>query len=675
MSNSVIRQLDGADAGCSPAERLTREVGAMAGRLAEFLDRAFPEDTGPIAARRAFLHATCAASAGGGSLSFSTAEGPKERTIRPPHALDRLVDGLVLSSAEVDLLLLAGLAEQHEGFDDILRSLHPQNQPRPTVGLAMQLLAGSDDDRGILRRLMESGPAVRAGVIRLEGDTSFFARHLVLADTLWPVLHGSAVWPECIRRVAHPVAMQGLESWFDEPTPHYAITALEHQRACTILVTADDDEAAFERGAALVKASGVGGARIVLPVDPAMELEKLICVHAMARGVVPIVRLPKADGPGAPRTPSFDGYPGPVVICAKHAAIELVGLRPAIAVYCDRLRPSAYRDMWQGILPNLAEDAPVLAARYPVEPSFGQKVAIDLQHLETLEGRAAETKDIAVSVRARSGAALTGGVKLIRPTATWHHLVVPANRATQLHDAVDRLMLQAKVLDEWKFLEGRRGARGVRMLLSGPSGTGKTLAAEVLADALEVDLLIVDLARVVSKWMGETEKNLAEVFEAAERAQAVLLFDEADALFGKRTEVSDAHDRYANLETAYLLTRLERFEGLAVLSTNLRQNIDPAFMRRLEFVVDFDEPTRDERLALWRGHIPEQAPLADDVDLPELAARYPIVGGLIRNASVAAAFMAAAAGSPITRAHLVRAVHLEYQKTGRAFPGASTGPS
>jgi SpoVK/Ycf46/Vps4 family AAA+-type ATPase len=204
-------------------------------------------------------------------------------------------------------------------------------------------------------------------------------------------------------------------------------------------------------------------------------------------------------------------------------------------------------------------------------------------------------------------------------------------------------------------------------------------------------LLIVDLSRVVSKWIGETEKNLAEVFNCAEqRARSVLLFDEADALFGKRTEISDAHDRYANLETAYLLSRLERFEGLTILSTNLRRNIDPAFMRRLEFIVDFDLPDRDQRLAIWKCHVPDASLLADDVDLAELASHYPLVGGLIRNAAVAAAFLAAAedegfadpAGEVsrrdfqrITRAHLLRAIQREYEKVGQAFPGLPAGVS
>jgi SpoVK/Ycf46/Vps4 family AAA+-type ATPase len=272
-------------------------------------------------------------------------------------------------------------------------------------------------------------------------------------------------------------------------------------------------------------------------------------------------------------------------------------------------------------------------------------------------------------MRARGNVSSGTGATLIRPQASWDDLVLPPDRLEQLREAVSRLELQSRVFDEWGFLRNRTGARGVRLLFTGPPGTGKTLSAEVLANALNVDLLIIDLSRVVSKWIGETEKNLASVFDAAERGQAALFFDEADALFGKRTEVSDAHDRYANLETAYLLTRLERFEGLAVLATNLRENIDTAFLRRLEFVIDFEEPDREERFALWNCHVPKEVPLADDVNFYELAALYPVVGGVIRNAAVAAGFLAAADNAPIDRRHFIHAIQREYAKAGRSFPG------
>ena len=275
---------------------------------------------------------------------------------------------------------------------------------------------------------------------------------------------------------------------------------------------------------------------------------------------------------------------------------------------------------------------------------------------------------------------------LVHPSATWDDLVLPADRRLQLQEAVDRVRAQDLLADQG-FGNGRSGGRGLRLLFTGPPGTGKTLAAEVMAAELARDLLIVDLARLVSKWIGETEKNLAAVFDAAERGDTTLFFDEADALFGRRTEVGDARDRYANLETAYLLSRLERFDGIAVLASNLRQNIDPAFGRRIEFIVPFDPPDEAERHRLWQLHLPGWARLDTGVPLAELAAIYELPGALIRNAAVAAGFLAATgrqAGNgsapleapavpTITTGHLVHAIRREFAKAGQAFPGLPPG--
>jgi SpoVK/Ycf46/Vps4 family AAA+-type ATPase len=233
---------------------------------------------------------------------------------------------------------------------------------------------------------------------------------------------------------------------------------------------------------------------------------------------------------------------------------------------------------------------------------------------------------------------------------------------------VARLELEPLVLDEWGLRDSARANRGVRLLFSGPPGTGKSLAAEVIATAAVTDLLVVDVSQIVSKWLGETEKNVSAVIDAAERTQAVLFFDEADALFAKRTEVSDAHDRYANLETSYLLQRLDRFEGLAVLATNLRHNIDAAFLRRMDFVVDFALPDLDCRREMWTLHLPAGV-LAGDVDVDILARMYAVPGGWIRNAAIAAAFLAADSGGQVHQDHLVAAMRREYLKAAMPFPG------
>jgi len=328
--------------------------------------------------------------------------------------------------------------------------------------------------------------------------------------------------------------------------------------------------------------------------------------------------------------------------------------------------------MWGQLLPELSEHSAQLAARFPFEPAAAKNVCDDLHYLYTGKTEQIDLNAVADAVRTRSSRVLNSGVQLIRPVASWQQLVLQDPQLSQLKDASQRLFFQSCVLDDWQFLKGRRGARGVRMLFVGPPGTGKTLSAEVLANALNVDLLQVDLSRVVSKWIGETEKNLAEVFLTAESAKAVLFFDEADALFGKRTEVTDAHDRYANLETAYLLSRLERYDGLAILATNYRQNIDTAFTRRLEYIIEFEEPGFNERLKLWECHLPDQAPLDKDVNLTELASLFAIVGGHIRNAAVSAAYMAAQQECTIRQQHFIDAIRREYEKSGKAFREIST---
>lgn len=660
---------------------LAREVAALAGRLADLLAQALPVESGVLADGQDFLRAVAGAGAEAGpedklagegsAIDWEAGQAPAGVAVEP---LDRLVTALSLTGIERDMLLLAGLTDEHEGFAGVLRSLHPRNEPYATVGLAAQLFCRSAVERALLRRIMDRGAVARTGVLHLEDGRPFFERTLRVAEGLWSVLHGIDAWPAAVVAIEGPTPAAGLERWLAAVACRRASAALDRGEPCTVLVTAESVDAACGRAAVLATAAGVRAARLTPAAGVALtEFEPLASVHALARGCVPIVRLPPSEDGSAPLSLTFVDYPRPVILCARSDAVRVHGARPVFPVAVERLSHADRRAMWEKLLPPLRNSAATLGARYGVEPADAAAAAADVHAMAAVENRAPSLDDVATSIRIRGGGGLAAGIKLIHPTATWDQLVLPHDRLLQLREAVDRLLNQARVIDEWGFLNGRPGAHGVRMLLSGPPGTGKTLAAEVLAGELGVDLMLVDIARVVSKWIGETEKNLAAVFDCAEQGQAVLLFDEADALFGKRTEVSDAHDRYANLETAYLLSRLERFDGLAILSTNLRQNIDPAFVRRLEFVVEFNEPNLAERLQLWRCHLPAPAPLAADADLHELATLYPVVGGLIRNAAVAAGFMAAAENTAIGRRELIRAIRREYDKAGYAFPGAPWG--
>ncbi len=260
----------------------------------------------------------------------------------------------------------------------------------------------------------------------------------------------------------------------------------------------------------------------------------------------------------------------------------------------------------------------------------------------------------------------------IESSAVWDDLVVPDAQRDALREIAIHVRNRARVHDAWGFAaKGRRGL-GISALFAGGSGLGKTMAAEVLAVELKLDLYRVDLSQVVSKYIGETEKNLRRIFDAAESGGAILLFDEADALFGKRSEVKDSHDRFANIEVSYLLQRMEAFGGLAVLTTNLKGAIDPAFMRRIRFVVHFPFPNAQHRAAIWRRVFPPGTP-TEGLDADALA-RMNVAGGNIRNIALNAAFLAAEEGAPVRMGHVMRAARTEYVKLERALTAAETVP-
>jgi ATP-dependent 26S proteasome regulatory subunit len=283
----------------------------------------------------------------------------------------------------------------------------------------------------------------------------------------------------------------------------------------------------------------------------------------------------------------------------------------------------------------------------------------------TQDGRLVRVDDLFAAARARSSQKLsTLSVKVI-PRYDWADIVLPDDQLALLRELVDTVLLRPRVLDEWGVGRKLVASRGVTALFSGPPGTGKTMAAEVIAGRLGLDLYKIDLSSIVSKYIGETEKNLERIFTEAASSNAILFFDEADALFGKRSEVRDSHDRYANIEISYLLQRMETYDGVTILATNLRANLDEAFARRLNFAVDFPFPEENYRRRIWRTLFPEAVPHEAGLDFDLLARRYRLSGGNIRNILVSAAYLAAADGQVITMTHLLRGARRELQKMGR----------
>ncbi len=341
-------------------------------------------------------------------------------------------------------------------------------------------------------------------------------------------------------------------------------------------------------------------------------------------------------------------------------------------VRVDVPRPSAddRRAMWQAHLGPLAAglggEIDAAAEQFELDAS-GIEVASAV--LRSADGGGPGSLWQACRDQAR--VSMTELAQRVEPKADWDGLILPEAELEILRQIAAHLRGRAVVRGRWGFEKKYSRGLGITALFAGASGTGKTMSAEVLAKSLDLDLYQIDLASTVSKFIGETEKNLKRIFDAADDSGAILLFDEADALFGKRTEVKDSHDRYANLEVSYLLQRMEAYRGLAILTTNMKQAIDQAFMRRIRFIVTFPFPDAAQRTRIWRSVFPAAAPL-EGLDFDRLG-RLNIPGGIIRNIATHAAFLAAGTGEPIRMTHLLRATRAEYSKLEKPLTAAELG--
>jgi SpoVK/Ycf46/Vps4 family AAA+-type ATPase len=318
-----------------------------------------------------------------------------------------------------------------------------------------------------------------------------------------------------------------------------------------------------------------------------------------------------------------------------------------------------------------------LATKFRLTPGHMQNAlmaARNFAHLRAGEGAAVTMDDLYKGCRLQSNQKLGVLGRKLSPRNNWSNITLSDNALTQLRDICAQIRHRQTVYGNWGFGEKNSLGKGLSVFFHGQSGTGKTLAVEILANELRLEAFRIDLSTVVSKYIGETEKNLGKVFHEAETSNAILFFDEADALFGTRSEVKDAHDRYANIEINYLLQRMEEFEGLVILATNFRKNIDEAFLRRMHFAVEFPLPSEGHRYRIWKQHFPANAPVSEDIDFDFLANRINVAGGNIRNIVVNAAFLAAENSGVIRMKHLIQATMREYQKMGRLCTDVDFAP-
>ncbi len=337
----------------------------------------------------------------------------------------------------------------------------------------------------------------------------------------------------------------------------------------------------------------------------------------------------------------------------------------------DTPSPQIRQRIWQQVAAPYAvpqSDLMELADRFKLTPGKihqAAATAIQLAKMRNGSTEAVTLKDLYRACRIQSSTNLDQLAQKITPLFTWEDIILPGDSMEHLREICLHVKYHQQVFSGWAFEKKISLGKGISVLFAGPPGTGKTMGAEVIANELGLDLYKIDLSTVVSKYIGETEKNLSRIFREAEDSNAILFFDEADALFGKRSEVKDSHDRYANIEINYLLQQMEEYEGTVILATNFQKNIDEAFTRRLRFIVDFPFPNEKYRADIWRNIFPEETPRHQDIDYNFLARKFEISGGHIKNIALSAAFLAAENSGTVGMEHIIRAAKREFQKMGR----------
>jgi hypothetical protein len=592
----------------------------------------------------------------------------------PPPAVDALCGLFGLTQFERDLLLLCAGVELEGRFGEACAAAHRDPKQRcATFGLALAVLPGAH-----WSALTRDRPLRHWGMVEALPGETLAGSQLRIDERILHFLAGVECTDDRLEGTVVPLPPPStLPSWLAGAVEQAARAIGDGERVALIGRTAPDRELT---AAATLSAVGLRGWRLRTSDIPAHPAEREVLARhwvreALLTGGGLFVQTDAAEpGEAARLASSFIArITGPIMIDAGESGPP-DGL-PTVRVALPDPSAAERREVWAANLGpaaarmNGALDA--IADQFRLDtPAIGSACAVLRQIAAANDGEALRREAWRVC-REHARRSMEQSARRIVPKADWDSLVLPEPQMRILRQISAHLRQRVTVHERWGFAAKYSRGLGLTALFSGASGTGKTMAAEVLAQTLELDLFQIDLAGLVSKYIGETEKNLKRVFDAAENSGAILLFDEADALFGKRSEVKDSHDRYANLEVSYLLQRMEAYRGLAILTTNMRHAIDAAFLRRIRFIIEFPFPDAAHRARIWRGVFPVDTPTAG-LD-PERLARLNVPGGIIRNIATHAAFLAADEAQPVRMAHLLEAARTEYGKLERPLSNAEAG--
>lgn len=632
-----------------------------------------------------------------------------------PSRFDALCARCGLSSLDREVLLIALSPEVDRRYRRVYAYLHDDfTRGIPSVGLIVDVLApllGTRDRLTLLSRFEAGAPLVQQGIIELMAPRAddmkpLSQRHVRVSDA-------TAGWLLGVPRLAESVADRG--AWLGVPTPpaEYALPESLSEvlvqvaqqvnaspRPVTVFLTGKEQRAnrsaadqlcsELQRGVVAIEVGAFlsGGERMLEDVGQLLRDAFLFGAAVLVLGFPDVATAEPAVLRNLEAVwRRIQSYRGLVVMPLLEVPPPswLLDSRHSMPVPVNEPGFDERRRVIRALLDATDIDTDVddeevssLANRYRLNRfQFQQSVAYarDLAWARARgESPLLVFEDLVAGARAQFSRDIGSLARRITPGFDMEDLVLPKREKAHLTELIAFVERRGQVYEKWGFGGKFPRGTGAKALFFGRSGTGKTMAAEVIAGTLGLDLFKVDLSSVVSKWVGETEKNLGAIFDRAEEAQAVLLFDEADSLFGSRTNVGNAVDRYANLETNYLLQRIEEYDGIAILSSNLKQNIDEAFTRRFHFVLEFPFPDRPAREEIWQRSFPREAPLADDVDFGFLADRYKFTGGNIKNSILRAAFLGATQGEEIEMIHILRGVVREYQNLERELTERDFGP-
>ncbi|MEV4313927.1 ATP-binding protein [Actinocrispum sp. NPDC049592] len=586
-----------------------------------------------------------------------------------------LVRAFGLTALDVELLFAAMAPEVDSRFERLYGYLHDDmTRRRASVGLALELAGIAAPAAAGRARLCAGAPLIDGGLVEiLDTDRPFLTRalrvpdrvtmHLLGDDTPDPSLDGLTVRPvPCL--AGDPVALGATL-----------------KRGATLCYLRE------HRGSAANSLAAAAFTELGLPAL-VLDLGRLrdhdpAKVAAVARREARLMGAGLVAGPvdafgdnAGKAVPALCDPGWPVILHGRRSWDPKWTVDIPLSLEAPMISPTDMAGLWDALLTGDVEpglDVGATMSSLNLDPAQVQRATSAAWWQAAHSARPIGAADLRLGARTQNAAGLERLARRTEPAAGWPDLVLPSAQIQMLRELVARARLRGRVLDDWKMRNSGRGT-GIAALFTGAPGTGKTLTAEVLAYDLGFDLYTVDIATVVDKYIGETEKNLERIFTEAEQVNGVLFFDEADALFGKRSEVQGAHDRYANVETAFLLQRMEKFDGLVILATNLSANLDDAFTRRLDAVIDFPRPDAEHRYRIWDHALNPAVPRADDVDLRLLAERFELAGGNIRNITLAAGYFAADENRAVSMVDLMRGVHREFVKLGKLCKVADFEP-